>query len=243
MKVTPIQTHRISRGESLVGILDRHLADFPENGVLAISSKIISLCQGRVVAKSTISKEALIFQEADAVLETADNPYHVFLTLKNHLLIPSAGIDESNGDDVYILYPENIQETAYDIWQHIHRRYQRQHIGILITDSHTTPMRRGVTGITLAWCGFKPLYSYVGQPDLYGHPLRVTHMNLLDALASAAVLVMGEGAEQTPMALIEDAPKITFIDKPRVEETSSIALNLHEDLYAPLFAHTKWIQK
>jgi F420-0:gamma-glutamyl ligase len=105
-------------------------------------------------------------------------------------------------------------------------------------------MRRGVTGIALGWCGFKPLYSYVGQPDLYGHPLRVTQMNLLDGLASTAVLMMGEGAEQTPMVLIEDAPKINFVDRaPTKEEETSIYISMNEDLYGPLFAGATWIKK
>lgn len=242
MNIKPIFTHRITCGESLTEVVDRHLSDFPEKGILAITSKMISLCQGRVISKKVISKETLIAQEADAILKTDNNPYGLYLTLKNNLLIPSAGIDESNGDDVYILYPENIQQTAQQLWEHIRKKYQRQQIGILITDSHTTPLRRGVTGIALGWCGFKPLYSYVGEPDLYGHPLRVTQINLVDALATSAVLVMGEGREQTPMAMIEAAPKITFQDHP-LQQEDTVTVNMSEDLYGPLFANVTWIKK
>lgn len=242
MKINGIHTHRINVGESLTEVIDCSLFDFPEQGILAVTSKIISLCQGRVVEKTAISKEELIAKEADAILKTTDNPYGLYLTLKNNLLIPSAGIDESNGDNVYILYPENIQQTAQHLWQYLRKKYQRQHIGIIITDSHTTPMRRGVTGIALGWYGFKPLYSYVGKPDLYNHSLRVTHINLVDALASAAVLMMGEGAEQTPMALIENAPKITFLDKLHAFD-DSVAISMSEDLYSPLFKNTIWIEK
>jgi putative folate metabolism gamma-glutamate ligase len=242
MHVKAIQTNRIMVGESLTTVVDNYLLDFPEKAILAITSKVIALCQGRVVSKKTISKEALIAKEADALLKTEDNPYGLYLTLKNNLLIPSAGIDESNGDDIYILYPENIQQTAHLLWQHIRTTYQRRDVGILITDSHTTPMRRGVTGIALGWCGFKPLYSYVGQPDLYGHPLRVTQINLVDALATSAVLVMGEGSEQTPLALIEQAPKITFLDGCAMQE-DTVAIPMHEDLYGPLFANATWIKR
>ncbi len=63
----------------------------------------------------------------------------------------------------------------------------------------------------------------------------MTQINLLDALATAAVLVMGEGNEQSPLALIEDAPKITFFDRePTVEEEASIHIPITEDLYGPL---------
>lgn len=238
MHTTAIKTHRIEAKESLHAILDRYLPALTENSMVVITSKIVSLCQGRVVAKqdSPGFKEALIKQEADAVLETEDNPYGLYLTLKNNILIPSAGIDESNGDNVYILYPEAIQAVAASAWHHLREKYTLQNVGIIISDSHTTPLRRGVTGIALGWCGFKPLYSYVGKPDIYGHPLRVTHINLLDALATTAVLVMGEGDEQSPLAVIEKAPKITFLDRtPTMEEEASISIPVAEDLYGPLF--------
>ena len=128
-----------------------------------------------------------------------------------------------------------IQKVAALTWHFLREKHAVQNLGIIISDSHTAPLRRGVTGIALGWCGFQPLYSYVGKPDLYHNPLRVTHINLLDALATAAVLVMGEGNEQSPLALIEDAPKITFFDRePTPEEETSIHIPIAEDLYGPL---------
>jgi F420-0:gamma-glutamyl ligase len=61
-------------------------------------------------------------------------------------------------------------------------------------------------------------------------------VNVLDALAAAAVFVMGEGAEQTPCALIKEAPKITFSDcPPTEEEVAAFTIPIEEDLYGPLF--------
>jgi len=239
MKTTAIKTHRIEIHESLHNILDRYVLSLADNSIVVITSKIVSLCQGRVVPKPLEAdpgfKEALIKQEADSVLKTLDNPYDIYLTLKNNILIPSAGIDESNGDNVYILYPLDIQKVAALAWCYLREKHAIKNLGIIISDSHTTPLRRGVTGIALGWCGFQPLYSYVGKPDLYNNPLRVTHINLLDALATAAVLVMGEGDERSPLALIEDAPKITFLDRePTVDEETSIHITIAEDLYGPL---------
>jgi F420-0:gamma-glutamyl ligase len=103
-------------------------------------------------------------------------------------------------------------------------------------------LRKGVTGITLGWCGFEPLHSYIGQPDIFGHPLRVTQTNILDALAASAVFVMGEGAEQTPLALIEDLPQIRFLsDPPSQEQEQSLHIPLEEDIYAPLLKDIPWI--
>lgn len=243
MHVKPIKSHLIQPGELLENILDRHLLSISEQTILVITSKIISICQGHILPKTSISKEALIKQEADAVVEAEENLYGIYLTLKNNILIPSAGIDESNGDDVYILYPKDVQNTAIALWNYVRQKHSLEHLGIIITDSHTTPLRRGVTGIALGWCGFEPLYSYVGKPDLYDKSMRMTQINLLDALATSAVLVMGEGNEQTPLAIIRDAPKISFLTRPPTSaEEQSILIPMEEDLYAPLLMGGTWLK-
>jgi len=243
MKIFPIKTHRILAGESLNAILDQHLISLTEGTIVAITSKIISLCQGRVAPKdSVINKFELVRKEADAYLKEQDSLYGTHLTIKHNILIPSAGVDESNGDGSYILYPHNSQQTAAEVWRHLRQKHHLNHLGVIITDSHTTPLRKGVTGITLGWCGFEPLYSYVGKPDIFDHPLRVTQINIIDALATSAVFIMGEGAEQTPIALIENAPKIRFLSRPPTsEEEQMVHIPLEEDIYAPLLKSVDWV--
>jgi putative folate metabolism gamma-glutamate ligase len=243
MKITALKTHQIQSGESINDILDQHIPPLTEGMIVAITSKIISLCQGRTVPKNSVqSKYELVKKEADAYLTEAHNLCNVHLTIKRNILIPSAGIDESNGDGMYILYPQDSQQAARSIWRHLRNKHHLAHLGIVITDSHTTPLRKGVTGITLGWCGFEPLYSYVGKPDIFNHPLQVTQINILDALAASAVFIMGEGAEQTPIALIEGAPKIQFLSRPpTLEEERMIHIPLEEDIYAPLLKNANWI--
>ncbi len=242
--IKAIKTHKVIIGESLEDILDQYLTNLESGDALAITSKIVSFCQGKVVQKSSISKHDLIKQEADSILYADHNPYDLYLTIKDNILIPSAGIDESNANGVYILYPENVQSVAYTIWQYLRAKFSIEDLGVIITDSHTTPMRRGVTGITLGWCGFEPLHSYVGKPDIYGNLLRVTQINILDALATAAVFVMGEGAEQTPLAIISNAPKMSFVSRPpSLEEEKNVVISMAEDLYAPLLIGANWVEK
>ncbi|MBS0271602.1 MAG: coenzyme F420-0:L-glutamate ligase [Proteobacteria bacterium] len=244
MQLTPLKTHLIQPGNSLLDIMDTYVPPLNDGSILAITSKIISMCQNRVVQKDTIiHKYALIQQEADAILKTEnDNPYDLYLTITNGLLIPSAGIDESNGNNCYVLYPKDLQEATAMLWKHLCHRDNIKNLGLIVTDSHTTPLRRGVTGISLSWCGFKPLYSYIGKPDLFGKNLRVSQINNLDALAAAAVMMMGEGAEQTPLVLIQDAPRIEFVPHPpSLEEIKSVSIPLNEDLYAPLLKSQNWV--
>lgn len=242
MQINAIKTHKVSTNESLENVLDQYVTNLNNGDILAITSKIVSLCQGRVVEKSSISKRDLIVREADSVLQTNHNPYDLYLTIKDNILIPSAGIDESNSNRMYILYPQNVQAVAHTIWQHLTTKFSIKNLGVIITDSHTTPMRRGVTGITLGWCGFEPLHSYVNKPDIYGNLLHVTQINILDALATSAVFVMGEGDEQTPLAIIRNAPKIKFTScAPTAAEEKSVTISMEEDLYASLLLAAKWV--
>ncbi len=246
MQVKVHKTRRITTKDSLFDLLDTYVPRLEERSVLAITSKIVSLCEGSIVAKESVpTKEALIQQTAEAYLDydkAFPAQYSIQLTIKNGILIPSAGIDESNGDKVYILYPKDVQQSAISIWEHIRKRDKLNEVGILITDSHTTPMRRGVTGLGLGWCGFTPVYSYIGKPDCFGVPLKVTKVNNLDALASSAVFCMGEGNEQTPFAVITHAPKIIFQSfYPTEEEKNDVRIPMEEDIYAPILRNARWV--
>jgi putative folate metabolism gamma-glutamate ligase len=244
MQVKSIKTHIITFGDSLENILDKYIMTLEEKSIIAITSKILSVIEGRYVSKANINKYDLIKQEADLLLKTDQNPYNIFLTIKDGLLIPSAGIDESNVDDVYVLYPAEPFQSAELIWRHLRTKHQIKELGVIITDSHTTIMRKGVTGIALSWCGFEPVYSYVGKPDIYGKALKVTQVNIVDALAVSAVFLMGEANEQTPISIIQDAPHIVFLDhKPTIEERNNMIISLEEDLYAPLLKAAAWDKK
>ena len=240
MEIKPCSTHVIQPGEDILEVLDRYFPSIEEETILAITSKILSISANRIIPKESISKIDLIRQEADAFLES-ELHNQLTLTIKNGLLIPAAGIDESNCENGYILYPENIQADALRIWDHLRVKHHLKKLGIVITDSRTTPLRRGVTGVALGWCGFIPFYNYIGKLDLFDRPLKVTVCNVLDALATASVFLMGEGNEQTPIAVIRGAPKITFLDRaPSEEEIGFLTLSMAEDLYAPLLRAVAW---
>lgn len=242
MQIHAIQTHKITtQDQNLFAILDAYVSTFAERTVLAITSKIVSICQGRVVKIGTVDKHTLIAQEADYFIPPALNKYHMTLTIKQGMLIPTAGIDESNGDGYYVLWPRNPQHVANAVRTYLQQRFRRTYVGVIITDSKTTPLRVGVTGVTLAHSGFRALNDYVGTEDLFGHTLRMTQVNVTDALATTAVLVMGEGSEQTPLAVISDLSFVTFQDcDPSPEELQQLRMAMEDDLYGPLLTGVQW---
>jgi putative folate metabolism gamma-glutamate ligase len=242
MTIRSIKTHIVKNGDSIKELLKIALKGmYLECCIVAITSKVISVCEQRIVPKSSIgNKRDLVYREADYVLDIDNNKEHI-ITIKNGILIPSAGIDESNVEDAYILYPKDVHATCVDIWEWLRTEFKVKHIGVIITDSHTTPMRVGVTGVGLSWCGFEAQYSYIGTKDIYGRPLKCTQVNVIDALAAAAVFEMGEAAEQTPIAIISDAPRVVYKDSATSEiEILNTNIPIEEDIYGDILMAVKW---
>ncbi|WP_213318853.1 coenzyme F420-0:L-glutamate ligase [Chlamydiifrater volucris] len=243
MFVRAYKTHAISASDDLEQVLDAYLPPLEEGAVVAVSSKIVSICEGCVVDKTKVpSKEILVRNHADMYVDPiSSNPSYPILTKKNNILIASAGIDESNSLNGYVLYPEDIFASATQIWSFLRHRDKINYLGVILTDSHTTPMRKGVSGLALSWCGLDPIHSYIGKPDCFGRALETTEMNIIDALAASAVFCMGEGNEQTPLAVITEAPKIRFKSSPPSdEEREAFFPNEEKDIYAPILSSAEW---
>ena len=243
MRVTPYPTPIIQRNESLEAVCCAALPPLKERTILCVTSKVVSICEGRTVSKESTDKQTLIQQEADAwLLEDGVLASKFPLTIIHNLLIPAAGIDESNSQEGgFILYPLDPFASAEKLWRHLRGYFQINQLGVIFSDSHTTPLRRGTVGVALSWCGFKPFKDYRGQCDLFGRLLEVTTVNVVDGLAAACVLTMGEGNEGTPLALVEDLEDIVFLDAPPSEKDRKDLLIPHsDDIYAPLLRAARW---
>ena len=242
MKVTPIKTHKITtKDTNVLDVIDRYVTTLSNKSILVITSKIIAILQGRVVLMRGTDKDALIEQESQFYLPRSDNPYNVSLTITRNTLIASSGIDESNGDGYYVLRPEDLQNVTNQIRTFLKKKFGLTHVGVLVTDSKTTPMRWGVTALALSYSGFIPLKNYIDTPDIFGNFLHYTKMSIIDNLACASALVMGEGSEQQPLAVVSDVPFVNFVDRnPTKKELSSLIISREEDIYSPLLKNVKW---
>lgn len=242
MKVTGVKTAIITAGAmSLTDLLDSAITNLEEGSVVAITSKVVSLCEGNVLPIDAIDKEELIIRESQYFLPSHLSKYGHHFTITDNSLIPTAGIDESNGDGHFILWPKDPQATANAAREYLSKRFGLSRVGVVITDSTCHPMRRGTMGITLAYSGFKALHDYIGKPDLFGKPFSVSQADVAGGLTAAAVLQMGEGTEQTPIAIITDVPFVTFQDRnPSTQELAETNIPLEEDLFAPFLTSVTW---
>jgi coenzyme F420-0:L-glutamate ligase len=236
MIIKPIKTKIFQEGECLIDFIIHSVKNIPENSVLVVTSKIVALAEGRTaLGDGSISKEKLIRRESDLAMETK----YIWLTVKDDMVMASAGIDESNANGKFILLPTNSFKAANILRTKLKNKYGIKNLGIIITDSRTMPFRSGVTGVALGYAGFCGIKDYRGKPDIFGRKLKVSQVDVADSLAAAAVLEMGEGNECQPLALIKEPPVI-FKDKINKQE---LHINLKDDMYGPIFSNAKFNKK
>lgn len=242
MIITPVQTSSITAEACTIEtLIDKYIPNLKENSILVITSKIVSLCEGAVRPQNEVSKSDLIWQQAQYVLAVDSAPHDVIFTISHNMLIPSAGIDESNGNDMYVLWPQNPQKSANDLRAYLIKKFTLMNVGVIITDSTSSPLRRGTSGIYIAHSGFQALNSYVGKPDVFGEQLKSNVANVANGLAASAVVTMGEGAERTPLAIIENVPFVSFQDRdPSRVELEEQTIRPEDDIFAPFLSSVEW---
>lgn len=228
MKVQPIKTSLFKENGNLFAFLDKHLPKIKNKDVVVITSKIVALSEGRFcVAKDEKFKEKIIRQESDYAIKTK----YAWLTIKDGDVLSSAGIDESNANGKLILLPKDCYKSAEIVRDYLLKKYKLKKLGVIITDSRLMPLRAGVVGISMGYAGFKGIKNYIGKPDLFDRKFKVSKTDIADSLATAAVLVMGEGTEKQPLCLVSEAP-VDFID---TTDRNELKIDIKDDIYKPLF--------
>ena len=235
MVIKPIKTSIFQEGDDLLAFVTNYFKKLPEKSVIVVTSKIVALAERRTaVIENEETKEKLIRAESELAIPTK----YVWLTIKDGTVMASAGIDESNANGKLILLPKDSFKTARFLRAKLQRRYGVKELGVLITDSRTIPLRAGVTGVALGYAGFRGIKDYRGKPDIFGRRFEFSRVDVADGLATAAVLVMGEGDERQPLAYIEKPP-VEFCDKIRRTE---LQIDIQDDMYQPLFSRLQELQ-
>lgn len=235
MQIIPIKTKIFRENEDLLEFIFKYVKKIPEKSVLVVTSKIVALSEGRTVkCENEKQKAKIIKKESSFSLKTK----HTWLTIKDGMVMANAGVDESNAKGKIILLPQNSFKSAEIIRNALRKRFGVKNLGVLITDSRLFPLRAGIVGVALGYAGFQGIKNYVEKKDIFGRVLKMSKTDIADSLATSAVLCMGEGREQQPLAVIIDAP-ITFAKKIKHNE---LIIDPQKDIYAPLFADLKRIK-
>ena len=203
-----------------------------EGDIVFITSKILGIHQGRTVEMEGTDKEALIREEAEYWLPYVHRAgWKVNLTITDNVLIPAAGIDESNANGYYILWPKQVDALCAEIRARLVSKYGLTNLGVVATDSHTMPLRWGVTGIAVGLAGVEPLEDIRGKKDIFGREMNVTQVDKIDALTGMATLLMGEADERIPVVILRDFKDVVFSEGASMRD---FKIAPDDDIYQPL---------
>jgi F420-0:gamma-glutamyl ligase len=230
---------------SLTDFLLESVKDLSEESIVVISSKVVALCEGAVVSNpdGKVSKDDLVKQDAEYWLPHDFSDIGYGFAIKYGMLASNAGIDESNGDGSFVLWPRDPFKSANQIRAILRHKFGRQKIGVIISDSTCLPNRRGTIGVMIAWSGFEPLDDLrEDQVDLFGRSFGATVMGVANGLTAAANVTMGEGTG-TPrgIAIISEVDFVKFVEHdPTADEIKNVIMDKDQDIYAPFLKLAPW---
>ncbi|MFP4590449.1 MAG: coenzyme F420-0:L-glutamate ligase [Halobacteriales archaeon] len=193
----------------------------PEGAVVIVASTIVSKAEGRgrrleayepgpraerIAARlGERAGEPKDPRFAQAVLEESEellieDPFLLAVTRFGHVGV-NAGIDRTNlpdGADVLLL-PRDPSASAARI-----RGALPGSPPVIVADTSGRPFRIGQRGVAIGWAGMPATRDWRGRRDRRGRTLHVTVEAVVDELAGAANLLMGEADGGTPVVYVGD---------------------------------------
>lgn len=214
---------KIKKGDDLGKLVARAVQEqnlHLEGGdVLVIAQTIVSKAEGNVIdlrgVKPSELAERIAAQlnkdprEVEVILQQSSEIVrlgHVIISRTKHgFICANAGVDHSNVDPEHVtILPDDPDASAARIRDTIKRKLGAN-VAVIITDTQGRAFRRGCVGVAVGLAGMNPLLDQRGKRDLYGKELHATITSPADALAAAAVAVMGEASEGTPVVVVKGA--------------------------------------
>jgi coenzyme F420-0:L-glutamate ligase/coenzyme F420-1:gamma-L-glutamate ligase len=190
-----------------------------EGDVVVVAQKIFSKAEGRVVRL----REVVLSERAEEVARTTGKSRKfVELVLsetrrvvkasgevllvedKRGLICINAGIDKSNveGRGNFALLPEDPDGSAERCRLEI-KRLTGKNVAVIVCDTYSRPFRRGQVNFAIGAAGIKPFRDYRGKRDLFGQRLKVKNVAVIDEIAAAAELLMGQAREARPVVFFK----------------------------------------
>ncbi|MGE0600492.1 MAG: coenzyme F420-0:L-glutamate ligase [Dehalococcoidia bacterium] len=188
--------------------------------ILAITSKIVSKAEGRIVTLADVKVSPFAQQYAE---RTEKDPAIVELVLqesrrvvrqvgpimitetKHGFICANAGIDQSSsgGHGLAILLPVDPDASCARVRASL--KAKGLDVAVIISDTFGRPWREAQTDIAIGIAGMAPVTSYIGQVDPHGHEFRVQALCTADEIAGAAELVKGN-LSRVPAAVVRGLP-------------------------------------
>jgi len=219
----------------LMGAIRESGIDLQPRDILAVTQKIISKAEGRIVQLSTVEPSAQSvaiarrMKKDPRLVEIILRESRRIVRLRGEILIcethhgficANAGVDQSNVEesDAVSLLPVDPDRSARALAGVLG-------CGIIVTDTFGRVWREGLVDTAIGIARVPAFIDFRGERDTYGHLLQATLLAAADGLAAGAGLVMGK-MSRIPAVLIRG-----FL----WEETNSNAAMLVRDSAKNLF--------
>jgi coenzyme F420-0:L-glutamate ligase/coenzyme F420-1:gamma-L-glutamate ligase len=231
--------------EIIVEIAKRNGLRIEDGDIIVAAQKIFSKAENRVVKLKDVvpSKKAkeiakmteksakfveLVLRETRSVVKASREI--LLVEDKRGLICINAGIDKSNveGRGEFALLPENPDESAEKCRAEI-KKLTGKSVAVIMCDTYSRPFRRGQVNFAIGVAGIKPFKDYRGKKDLFRQTLKVKNVAMIDEIAAAAELLMGQATEATPVVIFKGLNGVTELcDKCSVSE---LQISSEEDLF------------
>lgn len=230
--------------ELIVKTAEKQGVSIEDGDILVVAQKIVSKAEGRVFQLKKVKPSEKAKKLAEITLK---NPNFVELVLQasrkivkassdtliveneNGLICINAGIDKSNveGEDSYALLPRDADDSARRIRQKI-MGVTGKRVAVIISDTYSRPFRKGQVEFAIGIAGINPFRDYRGEKDLYNYVLKVKNIAVVEEIAAAAELIMGQGSEGIPVAIIKNLHRVKLTEECSIND---LFISKEEDLF------------
>jgi coenzyme F420-0:L-glutamate ligase/coenzyme F420-1:gamma-L-glutamate ligase len=230
----------------IVEVAEKDGLKFEDGDVMVIAQKIFSKAEKRVIKLEDVvpSKKAeevakitekspkfieLVLKETKKIVKVSKDV--LLVEDKRGLICINAGIDKSNvkGRSNFALLPKNPDESAEKCRIEI-KKLTGKNVAVIISDTYSRPFRRAQINLAIGVAGIKPFKDYRGKKDLFGQTLRVKNVAVIDEIAAAAELLMGQATEARPVVVLKGlCDAVDFCEKCSIAE---VQISREEDLFS-----------
>lgn len=192
----------IREGDDLAAMLAEPLRalGIQDGDVVAITQKVVSKAEGRVVPDEGEGRSAWIERETRRIV--AQRGELIIAETHHGFVCANAGVDASNVEAGFLsLLPLDPDASSEAIRASLVERLAPARLGVVMTDTFGRPWRNGLVNVAIGCAGLPALVDLRGQADHHGRELDATVVALADEMAAASGLVMGKSA-RVPAALV-----------------------------------------
>jgi coenzyme F420-0:L-glutamate ligase / coenzyme F420-1:gamma-L-glutamate ligase len=205
----------IQNGDDLPSIICENV-ELRDRDIVIIASTIVAKAEGETFRLEDITAgekaleiaarngkdarfiQAVLARSREVLVET---PFMLVTTLAGHTCV-NAGVDESNVENGFLLYsPKDPDSSASSIGKEL-EKISGKKLSVIITDTNGRAFKTGQIGVAIGIYKIKPIKRWIGEKDLFGKTLEITEEAIVDELAGAANLLMGEGAGGIPAVVV-----------------------------------------